>query len=189
MYQKHDVTPDLLGKWQTTINRVAAAFDVPAALLMRVWPEQIEVLLASVGDDNPYVEHEKADLGTSLYCETVMATRAALFVPDALADPDWCNNPDVRLNMICYLGVPVVWPDGSIFGTVCVLDSRRREFPQPCHELLWRVKDGIENDFRALRAAGPQGVAITPSDIDADIARLLANLKPGAGAAQGAPLQ
>src|SRR6516162_164351 len=32
--------------------------------------------------------------------------------------------------MISYLGFPVVWPDGQIFGTICVLD-RKRELIQP----------------------------------------------------------
>jgi len=157
MYQNHDVPPDYLKKWQKTLNVVAEVLNVPAALVMRVWPEQIEVLVSSIGDDNPYEEHEKADLGTGLYCETVMATRQQLMVPNALEDPEWKDNPDVKLDMINYLGVPLVWPDNSIFGTMCVLDSQTRNYSTTYQELLWQLKDLIEGDFRAIVSAGDQG--------------------------------
>lgn len=149
-YSVHEVPPGFLKKWQGTLDELAKALDVPAALVMRVWPEQIEVLLSSLSDDNPYEEHEKADLGTGLYCETVMASRALLEVPDALDDPAWCNNPDIKLNMINYVGVPLVWPDDSIFGTVCVLDARARQYSAEARDALWKIKTLIEADFAGI---------------------------------------
>jgi GAF domain-containing protein len=147
MYQHHDVPPDYLEKWQKTLDILAEVMEVPAALVMRVWPEQIEVLVSSAGEQNPYEEHEKADLGTGLYCETVMATRKQLLVPNALQDPHWEHNPDIKLNMINYLGVPLVWPDDTIFGTMCVLDAKTRHYSKPYQELLWQLKELIEKDF------------------------------------------
>ena len=64
----HPVSDDFLERWQKTLDVAAAILQVPAALIMRVWPEQIEVLVSSASDGNPYEEHEKADLGTGLYC-------------------------------------------------------------------------------------------------------------------------
>lgn len=172
MYRMHDVPTEYLSKWQATLDELSRALDVPAALLMRVWPEQIEVLVSSLGEDNPYEEHEKADLGTGLYCETVMATRDTLIVPDALSDPHWQDNPDVKLNMISYLGVPLVWPDDTIFGTMCVLDAHPRDYPAPYQSLLWRLKALIERDFRAItsqEACPPERTA----EIDQEIAALM----------------
>jgi GAF domain-containing protein len=53
---------------------------------------------------------------------------AELAVPDALADPDWKDNPDVKLNMICYLGYPILTPSKEVFGTLCILDSEARRY-------------------------------------------------------------
>ena len=146
----HEVPSDFLAKWQNTTNVMADIFEVPAGLIMRVLPEQIEVLVSSHTAGNPYEADEKANLNTGLYCETVMATRAMLAVPDALADPHWRNNPDVALNMISYLGVPLVWPDDTVFGTICVLDSKHRSFEQKYADLLWEIKKGIESDFKVI---------------------------------------
>ncbi len=125
-------------------------FEVPAALIMQVHAKQIEVLLASKNDDNPYAPGERADLGTGLYCETVMATQDLLEVRDALKDPKWAKNPDIELNMISYLGVPICKPNGEVFGTICVLDSKERVFAKHFHSLLQELKAIIESDFQMM---------------------------------------
>lgn len=149
-YKKHEVPVSYLKSWQKIIDGAAEIYNVPAALIMRVWPEQIEVLVSSLGDSNPYEPNEMADLGTGLYCETVMMTRQQLLIPNALDDPDWENNPDVKLNMIHYLGVPLVWPDEEIFGTMCVLDRITRKHSKAFQELLWALKRVIESDFKKI---------------------------------------
>ncbi len=88
-YQRHDVPADSTQKWQKTVDLMAAIFDVPAGLIMRVLPSQIEVLLASNSTGNPYKMGEKGDLNTGLYGETVMAERKHLVVSNALDDPQW----------------------------------------------------------------------------------------------------
>jgi len=150
MYEKHDVPNEYLTKWQKILNVVSEILEVPAALIMRVWPEEIEVLVASIGEQNPYEEHEKAALATGLYCETVMATRKQLMVPNAIEDPAWKDNPDVKLNMVSYLGLPLIWPDNTIFGTMCVLDSKTKYYSQPHQDLLWQLKEIIERDFSII---------------------------------------
>ncbi len=183
-YRPHDLPTSYLGKWQNFLDRVASAYQVPSALVMRVWPAQIEVLLSSASEGNPYEEHERADLGTGLYCETVMASRQELAVPNALENPAWRNNPDVKLNMISYLGVPLVWPDDSIFGTLCVLDSHTRHFPLAYREALWRVKNLIEQDFAVFCRGGPdQPLDRTAQEWERDIEAVVGFLPGDSSAA------
>jgi PAS domain S-box-containing protein len=85
-----------------------------------------------------------------LYCETVMKTRQPLLVPDALRDEQWKSNPDIKLGMISYLGVPITWPDGEVFGTICVLDNKRNEYSKPYLRLLLRLRDVVQHDLRRL---------------------------------------
>lgn len=120
--------------------------------MMRVWPEQIEVLIASSNDGNSYEPQELGELGTGLYCETVMSTRRVLSVPDVLASPEWAHNPDIERGMISYLGLPLVWPDDMIFGTVCILDTHAMAGSAVSQELLQQLRDTIEADFRVICA-------------------------------------
>lgn len=144
------VSHDFAHKWQQVLDVLARIIAIPAALIMRVEPPQIKVFLASHSDSNPYEEEEAAPLCTGLYCETVMATRKHLIVPNALTDKDWCQNPDVKLGMISYMGLPLVWPDESIFGTICVLDHKENGYTPLFLQLLQQFRSLVERDLQQI---------------------------------------
>ena len=149
-YQNREVPEEYLAKWQKTVDIMAGVFEVPAGLIMRVLTGEIEVLISSNSEGNPYHPGEKEKLLGKLYCETVMKTRSLLHVPNALEDELWKNNPDVKLNMIMYLGLPLICPDNQVFGTICVLDDKTRHFSKLYQDLLWELKEIIEADFRVI---------------------------------------
>ncbi|WP_299979396.1 ATP-binding protein [uncultured Pseudoteredinibacter sp.] len=136
--------------WQKTIDLMAQAMGVPAGLIMRVHQKQIEVCIASSNGDNVYEPNELADLHTGLYCETVMSSNEALLVPNALTDPVWANNPDVKLNMISYLGMPLCWPNSEVFGTICVLDGKENHYNDQYKELLREFQQSIQLSLKTI---------------------------------------
>ena len=73
-----------------------------------------------------------------------MSTRRELLVPNALKDPLWDKNPDIALGMISYCGLPLTWPTGEIFGTICVLDKKENTFNHRIHPLMERFRDSIQ---------------------------------------------
>ncbi len=56
----------------------------------------------------------------------------------------------MRLGFLSYLGYPLFWPDGEIFGTLCVLDRRENTFDDEAREHVTRVKRQIERDLAVL---------------------------------------
>ncbi len=149
---KPDITEEMLSRWQTIVDLMARIVGVPAGLIMKLDPPQIEVLVASATEGNPFKQGERADLNTGLYCEAVMAQRSPLLVPDALKDPDWDHNPDIELGMISYLGFPLQWPDGEIFGTICVLDSKENQYSKTYVDLMSQFKELVEAHLGLLYA-------------------------------------
>src|SRR5436190_15897843 len=137
-------------KWQEIVDLLAEVFHVPSALIMKVEPPNIKVFVRSESEGNPYERNEVACLDTGLYCETVMKTRRLLLVPDALADQEWNANPDIKLGMISYMGVPVVWPNGEIFGTICVLDGRPNKYSELYSKLLLQCRDVLQADVKVI---------------------------------------
>ena len=146
------VPAQTIEKWQEIIDLLAAVLHVPSALIMKVEPPNIRVFVRSELEGNPYERDERACLNTGLYCETVMKTRQPLLVPDALADQEWNANPDIKLGMISYMGVPVAWPNGDIFGTICVLDDRRNEYSDLYRKFLFQCRDVLQADLKSLQA-------------------------------------
>ncbi len=137
--------------WQDILQITAEIFHVPAALIMQVKGDTIEVFASSGGKDNPYHPGDKELVWDSgLYCEYVIKTQKPLQVPYALEDPKWKDNPDVSLKMISYLGFPILLPDEKPFGTICVLDSKKRKYSDTYFRLLSRFRDMIQHDLELL---------------------------------------
>lgn len=119
-----EIPQSTLENWQSIADILAEIIGIPAALIMRLVDEDIEVFVASRSDGNPYHPGDSEHFeGSGLYCEQVIKSRDKLLVPNALKDEHWKNNPDIKLNMISYLGFPLTFPDDTPFGTICVLDN------------------------------------------------------------------
>jgi len=149
-YSFIQVPSEITHKWQEVVDLLAEIMHVPSALIMRVDSPNIKVFVSSESKGNPYEPDELAPLNTGLYCETVMKTRQPLLVPDALRDEEWKSNPDIKLGMISYLGVPISWPNGEVFGTICVLDNKRNEYSKPYLRLLLLLRDAVQQDLGRL---------------------------------------
>lgn len=146
-----DIAQNFINDWQEITDILAQVCDVPAALIMKLSGPDIEVLVSSQNEGNPYSPGDKEYFEDSgLYCETVIKSKNKLLVPDALADEKWKDNPDVKLNMISYLGFPVCHPDGKPFGTICILDTKRNEYSSPFEKLMLKFRDILEKNLELI---------------------------------------
>jgi len=140
-----------LKAWQEIVDIMAELIGIPAGLIMRLKGADIEVFVSSHSEGNPYRPGDREHLwGSGLYCERVVKTQKPLLVPNALADVNWENNPDVKLKMISYLGFPVLWPDGKPFGTICVLDNQENAYSENFKKLILKFRDLVQSDLEII---------------------------------------
>jgi len=148
---KPEIVSEVIQKWQSLIDLMAEMVKVPSGLIMKLNEETIEVFLASQTAGNPYKQGATEKLIYGLYCETVIGTQKQLLVPDATKSLAWkSHNPDIELNMISYLGLPINWPDGEVFGTVCLLDNKENFYNDTFKNFLINVKQNLETDLQLL---------------------------------------
>jgi signal transduction histidine kinase len=147
---KPDISDEMLIEWQKIVDLMADIIDVPTALINRAHPSEIEVFVSSATAGNPYQKGRRLGLNTGLYCEEVMARRNKLLVLDARQDPKWAHSPALKLGMVSYLGFPLMWPDGQVFGTICVLDTKENPYSATYVELMERFKGVVETNLRLL---------------------------------------
>jgi len=148
---KPEPTEEIIEKWQSLLDLIAKIMDVPSALIMKLNQESIEVFQKSQTEGNPYENGDKEELIYGLYCETVIGKQEKLLVSDATKSKIWKNNnPDIDLNMISYLGMPVNYPDGEVFGTVCVLDNKENNYSEVFEDLIDKMRKHIETDLELL---------------------------------------
>jgi len=152
-YTRESLTADRLTTWRDMISLMAKIIDVPVGLVMRVDGPRIEVFLASETEGNPYQEeHGEAYQESGLYCEWVVQNEETLVVPNAHKHPDWDPNPDLKLGLPSYMGLPLRRPDGLVFGTLCVLDSKENAYSESDRALMERFRDLIEKDMALISA-------------------------------------
>ncbi|QPK06218.1 GGDEF and EAL domain-containing protein [Vibrio kanaloae] len=145
-----DIPDDMKSGWQNIVDLLAELTQTPAALIMRVHANSIEVFSTSNSQYNPYTKGDSETLGNGLYCESVMQSQQQLIVPNALSDPQWENNPDIELGLVSYCGIPLLWPNGELFGTICILDSKENHYTPTYIKLLESFRTSIESQLKTL---------------------------------------
>lgn len=150
---KMEIPENIIENWQEIVNILAEIIEVSAGLIMKYDDPEIEVLVSSNSEGNPYSRGNREKLWSSgLYCETVICTRKKLMVPNALEEEEWKNNPDVKLDMISYLGYPLNLPDGRPFGTICVLDNKHNSYSEIYENLIEKFSKLIQVDLEIIYA-------------------------------------
>ena len=148
--RKPTIPQDMIAKWQRVVDLAAEIAKVPASLVMKTDRPDHSVLVASRTEGNPYKVGQSFELNSKLYCYAVLENRDELVVEDAFTDPDWNDNQDLEHGMSFYVGYPLVWPDGTLFGTICVLDERDNREALLYRELLQEFRRVIEGDLSLL---------------------------------------
>ena len=149
---KPDIPDNVLENWQKTVDLMAEIVGVPAGLIMELSPPELEVAVTSSTEGNPFKKGKKARLKTGLYCETVMTQNAELLIPNASKDPVWEHSPGAKRGMISYLGYPLQWSDGEMFGTICVMDKKENAYSKTYRELVKQFRNIINGDLKLLEA-------------------------------------
>lgn len=141
----------LLERWQCMVNLMAQLAQVPCVLINRVQQQEICVQVASSIVDQPFHGGECIPLPLNSYCSHVIATVQPLLVENATGSCFQPNNPSYDAGFSYYYGLPLCWPDGQIFGTVCMLDSASAGRAVQHRALLTLFQQAIEYDLKLLR--------------------------------------
>jgi PAS domain S-box-containing protein len=150
---KPDIPDDILARWQEIVDLTAEIVEVPAALINRFEPEYIEILATSSKSGNPYKPGDRASLAKRPYCSALRSAESMFLLRDAREDPTWSHGAATEHGMIAYLGLALRWPDGDLFGTICVMDSKKNEFTGRYQRLLGTLKNLVDSDLRSLMQA------------------------------------
>ena len=146
-----DLNSELLSKWQSIVNLVAKVLHMPAGLIVCHTPKGYVVLKANTNGENPYSAGMVNTEDSNIFCRKVVTTGKMLAVRNATEMKEWETNPCVRdAHFNTYLGFPILNPDGTVFGTICVMDYKNWHFQDIDTETLGHFKSLVELDLRIL---------------------------------------
>ena len=147
------IPSDVLRKWQRIVDLLASIVGVPSAVVCKLEPPDdtyYRIVANSHSEGNPFRMDEAFSMDIGTFCETVIKSREPLLVANALEDDQWKSAPEIKVGMVSYLGFPVLWPDGRMFGTICVLDDKANRYSDRYQELLLHCRDVLQGDLQTL---------------------------------------
>jgi GAF domain-containing protein len=125
---KPKIDESVLQKWESITTILARLLDARAGLINRLSEEFMEIFVTSNNDKNPYKIGACSTLGHGDYCEMVVGHKTKYVVENASKDEVWKDSLYVKYNFVSYYGLPLMWPDGEVFGTLCVIDDKENVF-------------------------------------------------------------
>jgi PAS domain S-box-containing protein len=135
---------ELIALWQSIVDQAAQVLSVRVALVTRIVPHGDEVVVASESAGNLYRPGDRLELDSSLCRGAMHEVGTEIVASDAPKSPHWNSRPGVAAEMISCLGLPVLTPDGAVFGTICVLDDKESSGPGFTGNVLRQFKLQIE---------------------------------------------
>jgi PAS domain S-box-containing protein len=151
------IPAEVFRKWQRIVDLLAEIVHVPSAVVTKLEPPYFtyyKIVASSNSKGNPFPNDDTFAMDIGTFCETVIKSREPLLVPNALDDDKWKDAPEIKTGMVSYLGFPVLWPDGRIFGTICVLDDKTNRYSDIYQELLCLCRDVLQEDLKTLERLG-----------------------------------
>ncbi|MBW9261456.1 MAG: GAF domain-containing protein [Candidatus Thiodiazotropha sp. (ex. Lucinisca nassula)] len=136
-------------RWHKIVDLALAKMHTPVAVITQRQDDTFTIFYTHVTDDNPFKTGDQIALEGS-FTDWVIKNDSALHVKDASQDEKWKHHRLIDKGLVYYLGYPLHWPDGEIFGTIAVYDYRANEQADKHQDLLAEFCHEIEQDLLIL---------------------------------------
>ena len=133
----------IIESWQGVVDAISDFLSVPSVMINRLDPPELEVFRSNISPDNPFPSGTRMQMA-GVYCEAAAKKQKKIQVADARKHPIWADSPTAKAGIVAYLGYPLFWPDGEVFGTICVVDTKEHKWKKRSEKLLFTFKDAIE---------------------------------------------
>lgn len=138
-------------KWQKTVDLMATLFQAPAGFIVQYTSDGYQTTIASQQPENPYAAGGVIAPDENIFCRKIVQTGEELYVQRATLEDEWQTNPEVSDDGFnSYLGVPIHWPNGDPFGTICVMDFKTTNYDDRYLELIRQFRDIVQADLSLL---------------------------------------
>ena len=145
------------GPYRPALDRIAGVaarvLNTPSAFVSLVDADR-QIYAGCVGlTKEPWASDRSTPLSHS-FCQHAVASREPLIVTDAREHPVLRTNQAIRdLDVIAYLGVPLITPDGHALGSFCVTDSKPRLWTTDQIEIMRDLAASVVSELRLPDAA------------------------------------
>jgi hypothetical protein len=134
------------------VRLAAEVLNAPVALVSLVDQDR-QFFKSSLGIAEPWASDRQSPLSHS-FCQHAVAQREPLVVDDAREHPILRDNPAIAdMGAVAYAGVPLIDAAGHALGTLCVIDSRPRQWSSHQVDLLADLGASVVSQIALAKVA------------------------------------
>lgn len=141
----------LIERWTTMTDLAARSLDVTAAMLVRPTRDALQVVALARFEDQSMRDlgatEEQCLQSVQRYCRHVLRSRTRLLISNATEDVTWASSHDGKSRARSYLGFPLCWPNGEIYGIFCAVDRKPRFYRDHELDLMQHFVDSMARDL------------------------------------------
>ncbi|WP_438969714.1 GGDEF domain-containing protein [Methylophaga sp.] len=143
---------ELLSQWDSIGEIIAETMNVPMVCITYVQNDELHFLISKERRKLPSLKNTSLKLpDPTSFCAEVIKYKNELLIKNAANDKTWKTNKLVaKAGLNSYLGYPLFWPNGDIFGTLCIFDTKEISGFQTHHGLMLHLKNLIEQNLKFL---------------------------------------
>ncbi len=128
---------------------MAKLFDAASGVVVQFRQDSFNVVSTSRNSDNFLEVDSHWPWVMKSFCRRIMETQTSLYVSNAAASEEWACAPPVSEGPVrSYLGYPLYWPDGSLFGSFCIIDTKATDYDESLIEMLGQLKLIVESELK-----------------------------------------
>lgn len=144
-----EIPSGLLGRWQGLLRNYADLLELSAARVLRL-QDGTWHLMAAAGPAADRLEAGPVVAAAPPFAQELMLAQK-LVCSESCGDNDFILNHQGRnYGVQSYIGIPVYWPSGSLFGVLDAVNDRPRQFTDAERRLMVQIRDDIEDHLVLL---------------------------------------
>ena len=141
-----EIPETTIEQWQKLLELLLEKAGAKDALLTEYDKPFLKIIKVSQKGEHIFSEGDRFKL-SGHYCQNVIEKKKIMEVHNAAEDPDLEEAPELDLGLNSYIGYPILWPTGEVFGTICIHDKKEREFGKELKKMLQFSRAIIENSL------------------------------------------
>ncbi|MUK46500.1 diguanylate cyclase [Aliivibrio fischeri] len=143
-----------LSKWQELADLIVDIFGADCGAIIKFTGHSFTTMLSSRNEASFLHKGTEWSSDSKSFCRTIIKTGKPLYIANAVEDEYWFDAPPVVNGPVrSYCGVPIFSPDGSIYGTICAIDTKSTRYEDALTKLLLHLSKLITSDLKIAEKA------------------------------------
>lgn len=136
-------------KWEQLVNLLTETFDVSCGVIIQHLDNGPNVVASSSNSDNFLCANRDCPRNIKNFSQKTIETNKDVYVKE-LVDSNQRNpvNENCKSSIDSYLEMPLYWPDGALFGSLCAIQTKPVNFPESLKKFLKPIKLTLEYDLK-----------------------------------------